>query len=304
MAMRLQSPPGGSETYLADANSIAANMPELLVTAERAAATLSQGLHGRRTAGRGEAFWQYRRFADGDSPSEIDWRRSARSDHHYIRENEWEAAHTVWFWVDLSSSMHISSNRALHTKIEQAILTALSSGFLLVNAGERVGAYGSERPPGQTRQNVENLANAFLDMAFLPDSRTASLPPDPVNIKPYSDIVLLSDFLAPIEDIEAQLRSISAEGLRGHLVQVLDPAEENLPFKGRVEFVSPEDEGTITINRSEKIRDTYRMKLLEHRSRMIQFTRQLGWSFAIHHTDAAPAQAVLQLHNALAPERK
>src|SRR5436189_5216594 len=81
---------------------LAATMPRLILEARRVAATIIHGLHGRRRAGTGESFWQFRRFTSGESASKVDWRRSARDDHLYVREHEWEAAHTVWLWADRS----------------------------------------------------------------------------------------------------------------------------------------------------------------------------------------------------------
>ena len=64
------------------------------------AATVAMGFHGRRRAGNGENFWQYRQAVPGDPRSAVDWRRSGKSDQQFIREMEWEAAQTVSIWVD------------------------------------------------------------------------------------------------------------------------------------------------------------------------------------------------------------
>ena len=63
------------------------------------------GFHGRRRAGHGENFWQYRQAVPGDPRSAVDWRRSGKSDQQFIREMEWEAAQTVSIWVDDAQSM-------------------------------------------------------------------------------------------------------------------------------------------------------------------------------------------------------
>ena len=73
--------------------------------AEFLAATVAMGVHGRRRAGHGENFWQYRQAVPGDARSMVDWRRSGKSDEQFIREMEWEAAQTVSLWVDDALSM-------------------------------------------------------------------------------------------------------------------------------------------------------------------------------------------------------
>jgi uncharacterized protein (DUF58 family) len=77
------------------ARSLAESMPRLILEARRIAATVIHGLHGRRRAGPGENFWQYRHFLSGEPARRVDWRRSARDDQLYVREQEWEAAHTL-----------------------------------------------------------------------------------------------------------------------------------------------------------------------------------------------------------------
>src|SRR5688572_22256393 len=98
--------------------SLAVAMPRLILEARRIAATVIHGLHGRRRAGSGENFWQYRRFVSGEPAHRVDWRRSARDDHLYVREREWEAAHTVWIWADRSPSMAFASRDARDSKLE------------------------------------------------------------------------------------------------------------------------------------------------------------------------------------------
>ena len=89
---------------------LAVRVPRLILEARRVASTLIHGLHGRRRAGPGENFWQYRRFFNGEPANTVDWRRSARDDHLYVREREWEASHTIWLWADRSPSMDFNSH--------------------------------------------------------------------------------------------------------------------------------------------------------------------------------------------------
>src|ERR1700747_1898506 len=128
------------------ARSLAATMPRLILEARRVAATVIHGLHGRRRAGPGENFWQYRRFVSGEPASRVDWRRSARDDHLYVREREWEAAHTAWIGPDRSPSMVFASPLVRDTKLYRALLLALALAEVLVQGGERVGIPGLMHP--------------------------------------------------------------------------------------------------------------------------------------------------------------
>ena len=139
-------------------------MPRLILEARRVAATVIHGLHGRRRAGPGENFWQYRRFVSGEPASRVDWRRSARDDHLYVREQEWEAAHTVWIWPDRSPSMQFASPLVRDTKLYRTLVVALALAEVLVEGGERVGVPGLTRPTG-SRNVVELIAQAVLTIA-------------------------------------------------------------------------------------------------------------------------------------------
>src|SRR6266536_664163 len=145
----------------AGARSLTAAMPRLILEARRVAATVIHGLHGRRRAGPGENFWQYRRFVSGEPAHRVDWRRSARDDHLYVREQEWEAAHTVWIWPDRSPSMYFASPLVRDSQLHRTLGIALARAEGLVAGGERVGIPGLMHPTG-SRNVIERIAQAIV----------------------------------------------------------------------------------------------------------------------------------------------
>src|SRR3954452_20623061 len=151
--------PGYRETDAA--LTLAQRMPRLVLEARRVAANLAHGIHGRRGAGTGETFWQFRPFVTGEAAHRIDWRRSARDDRLYVREREWETAQTVWFWIDRSASMGYVSDLAQAPKIERAIVLGLALADSFVEAGERVGMLGL-MPPRATRRIAETMAQTLV----------------------------------------------------------------------------------------------------------------------------------------------
>jgi uncharacterized protein (DUF58 family) len=269
--------------------TLAASMPRLILEARRVAATVIHGLHGRRRAGPGENFWQYRRFVSGEPAARIDWRRSARDDHLYVRELEWEAAHTVWIWPDRSASMNFASPLVRETKLFRTLVTAMALAEILVEAGERVGIPGLMRPTG-SRNIIDRMAQAIVhDQAERP-----SLPPS-FAPSPLSEIVWLSDLWTGIGEIRNTMTQLSGNGARGHIVQVVDPAEETFPYWGRVEFVEPEGGGRITAGRAETWRTDYTARVQRHRAEIRAETDRLGWSFTIHRTDRSASELLLAL---------
>jgi uncharacterized protein (DUF58 family) len=275
-----------------EAHGLADRLPELLMEAMRITSTVMHGIHGRRRAGPGETFWQFRQFQSMDAATLIDWRRSASSDHLFVREREWEAAHTVWLWPDLSPSMQFRSHLSQVTKHDRALVLMLALSELLVRGGERIALLGLTRPSA-SRKATTKLAETIAQRDSLPMLQ-ASLPPAE-RLARFSGVVLLSDFLDPVETITERLQILAGGGVSGHLVQVLDPAEETLPYSGRTEFIGIEDQERWTADRAEALRGEYREALLAHRAKLEEAAKRLGWSFMVHHTDRSAAEPILSL---------
>ncbi len=273
------------------ARTLADAMPRLILEARRVASTVIHGLHGRRRAGPGENFWQYRRFVSGEPAQNVDWRRSARDDHLYVREREWEASHTVWIWPDRSPSMTFASALTTDSKLERALVVAFALAEVLVQGGERVGVPGLLRPTA-SRNVIEKMAEAILHDT----AERSSLPPSFVP-SPLSEVVILSDLWAPIGNVRDTIAQLSATGAHGHAIQIVDPAEESFPYSGRIEFIEPEGAGSVTAGRAETWRADYQGIVARHRAAIRSETDQRGWSFAIHRTDRPASELLLVLHS-------
>jgi uncharacterized protein (DUF58 family) len=276
------------------AEQLADRLPPLLVAAERVAATVAQGVHGRRRVGIGETFWQFRPYQPGDSTSRIDWRQSARTAQLFLRDQEWEAAESVWLWADRSGSMAYHSAATWSTKGERALLLLLALASLLTRAGERIALLGERRRPAGGRVGMATLCEDLLARAAAEPSLA------PVQSLPrYARMVLISDFFTPLDELRGRLRNFIAMGVRGHLLQVLDPAEPDLPFAGRVRFEGLERDGIALIGNVDGVRRRYQLRLEAHRAGLRDLARSLGWTFAYHVCDQPPEPALLALYAAL-----
>ena len=276
-----------------EARSLAATMPRLILESRRVAATIIHGLHGRRRAGSGENFWQFRRFVSGEPAARVDWRRSARDDHLYVREQEWEAAHTVWIWPDRSPSMAFASPLAWESKLDRTLVISFALAEVLVEGGERIGIPGIMRPTA-SRTVIEKMAEAIIH-----DPGTRSSLPPSFSPSPLAEVVVLSDLWSPIAEVHATIAQLSASGAHGHVVQIVDPAEETFPYSGRIEFFEPEGAGAITAGRAETWRADYETRIERHRAEIRAETDRLGWSFAIHRTDRPATDLLLWLHSSM-----
>jgi uncharacterized protein (DUF58 family) len=280
------------------AEHLASSLPPLLAQADRVAHTIIQGMHGRRRTGVGEAFWQFRHYLPGDMSNRIDWRKSARSDTLLIRENEWEAANTVWIWCDRSASMDFQSSLAKTTKSDRAILLSLALAILLVRGGERIGILGSNLGPDTGQRIIRRLATVLLNSPEAEDPALLSLPPR-AEMPRFSSAVFLSDFLEPVDQLVDRLSTLAAPDVRGHLIQILDPAEETLPYYGRTEFSGMEDDARLTVGKAESLQSEFADKMSEHRARVASLAHRLGWTYSLHRTDETAQSALLKIYGVL-----
>ena len=286
-----------SQSMRRRAEALVGAVPPLLVAAERVAATVAQGVHGRRRVGTGESFWQFRRYQPGDAIQRIDWRQTAKSQTVYIRELEWEAAQSVWLWRDASPSMAYRSARNLPTKRERAELLLLAVACLLSRAGERVALLGGESAPATGRALVGNIVDA-LEHGAGAGGPAAGLPGNQ-HIPRHAELVLIGDFLSPLDEVNRVVAGYANRGVRGHLLQVLDPAEATLPFDGRIRFTGLEGEPDMLIPRVETIREAYLDRLSVQQDGLSALCRSAGWSWAVHRTDRPPQAALLGIYAAL-----
>ncbi|GEQ97217.1 hypothetical protein JCM17844_08540 [Iodidimonas gelatinilytica] len=273
------------------AQSLADRLPAHQIRADKRLHAAQKGVHGRRRAGPGDSFWQFRPYENGEQASNIDWRRSGRSDALYVRQQEWETAQNIWFWVDSSASMQFRSPLAQDSKADRAILLALATARLLTGAGERVGLYGQHEKAAGGRFGLERLLEAISR------TRMTDCPPFPQS-KPldrHAHLILIGDFLGGEDDTRQKLRQLVGLGVAGHLMQIVDPVESDFPYRGRVRFLGMEHEDSLLLDRADDLADSYRKRMKAWSSMLGDMTRRAGWTHSVHRSDHSPALALLTL---------
>ena len=283
-----------------NAEQAASTLPQLLIDANQVASTVSLGCHGLRRSGPGDTFWQFRQYDQSDPSNVIDWRQTARFDTVYVRDREWDASQTSVLWCDASPSMAFRSSNKVPTKSVRAAVVGLGLAVLILKGGERVRMleHGPTASSGRLAliQMAQNLERAITF------AEPSTIPVAPPWIPRHASVVLISDFLCPIKEIERALMSYYAHASGGYLLQVLDPAEESMPYRGRIRFHGLEEEGTLLVERTEDVRKEYLRRLEEHRNGLRSLTERMGWGFSIHHTDKPPHTALTALHMRLADQ--
>ncbi|MGC9269547.1 DUF58 domain-containing protein [Acidiphilium sp.] len=284
MADRHPSPSAGR--HVAAAQVLAARLPALVLAAQRLAASATPGRHGRRRAGAGEQFWQYRDVRDGDAPRSIDWRRSARGERLYVREREWESVETLVIALQDHPGMAFSSQRSGETKRDRAMLLALALAALALDGGERVALFG-RTPAFAGPGALDRLAAGFLLPA------TATPPP--------GRLAMIGDFLDPADALTAGLARHGAAARGGALLHLLDPAECEFPYRGRVLFEAASNDPPEDVARAEDVAAAYRARIAAQRALVVNAAEAARLVPVFHRTDASPGPALAALRAGLEP---
>ena len=245
------------------------------------------GAHGRRRAGPGSAFWQYRSYNPGESVRNIDWRRSARGDAPIVREREWEAALTLDIWVDGSRSMDFPAAPDPLAKRRAADMLALAAASAWLENAERVRVLDDPRPANASGLGKIGSVVAALARAAANPWAAGQQDLPPKGPAPRQGFVLLiGDFLAPVNELAERAATLAGRGARGAAIQVLHPHEIELPAKGRVEFASIEASERHLLRNVELGRDAYRQRMEDHSKALDAALARFGWGFVQHRTDA------------------
>jgi len=277
------------------AEGIAAALPPLMADAEHLAATVLLGAHGRRRAGMGDEFWQYRPAMAGDAARSVDWRRSARSDAHFVQEKEWQAAQSVLMWVDNAKSLDFASDKKLTTKADRAKLLSLATAILLMRGGERVALAAMGTPPRSGEAQLSRIAQTLADGGDQPDYGA----PDIKGMLPHSRAMFVSDFMGDFPAVSAQLTKATDRGVKGVLLQILDPQEEAFPFDGRTIFESMGRSVRHETLKAGELRDRYLERLAARKAELADLARATGWQYMCHHTNEPAQGALLWVFGAL-----
>lgn len=282
---------------LGAAEHIAGKLPGLLLEAERVAHTFMKGLHGRRRVGQGESFWQFRQYQPGDQRRDIDWRQSAKRDDAFIRQMEWEASQTAWLWRDASESMNYRGYKNLPLKKDYAEVLLMALCIMILNGGEQVSLLGTDLAPQTNYNSIQRIYE------YLKVQKTLHQQGRPVGAR--SEVVLISDFFWPMEELHSFCGGLARRGIQGSLVQVNCPSEKTLPFKGRMKFYDIENGKAppLDIQQVEAVREEYERKFIEHQNKLAAAAKSWGWHFNSVYTNEKPEDALFKLYENLAVKK-
>jgi uncharacterized protein (DUF58 family) len=284
---------------------LAGSFPGLMVAARRVAADVAPGCHGRRQVGQGEAFWQFRPYENGDPIRQVDWRQSARGDHVFIRQHEWEAAQTVRLWVANDAAMTYHRQTDLPSRFDRGVVLALALTMLLGRGREKIAPLAAGYAPAFGTGALHQLERWLASKISLKTShktappQQADFPPD-LALPAHGRMVLFTDGWQPLDQWAELIAHYHQRRQIGHLVQIIDPAEDRLPFQGRIKFRGFFGETPETIAHIEAARPQYQQRVRDHQAGLADLCRRAGWYYTRHRLDQPPSLCLLGLYQHLA----
>ena len=276
------------------AEKLTLQTPSLLIKANNIANTVWEGAHNRNKAGVGENFWQFRKYEYGDPAHLIDWKKSAKSYDTFVQEKELATLQNIVLWRDTSESMSFRSDKNIDTKIYRANLLIIALTILFSKSGENtvLNGFNSKLLNGKEAINfVSSQITEKVKDTFLSE-------PNINEIKNNSEVILISDFLNDSKHTEDIIKKLSSRGIKGSIIQILDPTEKTFPFKGRINVTGIKDE-SIHIGKAESVRNSYKRAINSHCDKIKKTALSYSWKYYTDTTDSTPELSLLNICNVL-----
>jgi uncharacterized protein (DUF58 family) len=241
------------------------------------------GLHRSPYHGFSVEFTEYRAYSPGDDTRYLDWRLYARTDRYYLKKFEDETNLRCHLLVDQSRSMTYGSLG--YTKSDYARTLAATLAWFLNEQGDAVGLFTFDEavrdyfPPRHRRGHLRQL---MLALEKEPSGRATDLR-QPLKraaelARKRGLIVLISDLLAPVDELERHLGRLTAAGHELVVFQVLDPNELSLGFDRALLFQDAENQREVYVD-PQTARANYQRRLTAHVEGVRRICRTLGFAF-------------------------
>ncbi len=260
------------------------------------------GIHRSPYHGFSVEFSEYRAYTPGDDPRYLDWKLFARTDRYCVKRFEDETNLLCYLLLDMSRSMGYVSGE--YTKSEYARTLAASLAYFLFTQRDAVGLLTfdeaiSEFLPPRHRPGHLRRMMVTLERETGGQSTNLARPLEQIadSVRKRGLVVLISDLLAPVEDLQTKLGYLRSRGHDVVVLRVLDPAEVEFTFAAPGMFHDLESGRTIYIDPS-AARAEYKRRFAEHATQLNSACSNLGIDFAQLTTDRPLELALFDLLHA------
>lgn len=273
-------------------------LPKVLFDSEILSRNIIEGLHASRFSGKGEDFWQFKEYRQGDNVSFIDWRKSAASNKVLVKQRENETAKTIYFYFDKTKSMMFKSKKQLLSKFEAAILLTLTLSRILLKNRENVFHIKNNKNIIRCNNDLSSFTKSFLIQENIIEYPNKSL------LTNNSICFIISDFFYDIKTVSNFLINLRQKNISGFLIQVLDPLEINFNVEENLLLNDLETNAKLRVDESKKYKTFYDKKFNDLQNNLKELCRRSNWSYLLYDTNKNIKPTLIEILDTITIKKK
>ena len=273
-------------------------LPKIMFESSILSRNIIEGLHASRISGKGEDFWQFKEYRQGDSLSSIDWRKSAALNKVLVKQKENETAKTIYFYFDKTKSMFFKSKKNLQNKHYIAILLQLTLSRLFLKNRENVFHFKTDKSMIKCSNDLSSFNESFLF-----EENSINYPSKSLMAN-NSICFIISDFLYDIKIVKNFLINLKQNNISGFLIQILDPLEIDFNIKENLILNDLETNAKLKVDESNKFKDFYNKKLKDLQNNLIDLSKHANWSYILHDTSKNIKPILLEICKSITIKKK
>ncbi len=246
--------------------------------------------------GKGLIFSDHRIYAPGDDFRRVDWKVYARTDDFFIKNYEEERNLVMHIILDTSASMDFGKHM---TKHEYASMLALGFAYLATKDNEKIqfSTFSDDLSVFRSSRGMAMISTMVKHLEQVKPHGRSSMESSFEHYRKLmgskSFVIIISDFLMPLEQIEKALMLLGRHQLK--VVQVLDPVEKSLAFDGECDFTDSETQLRLKSYISPRLRDYFQQKLDEHAAKIHEMVSNIKGEFYQFTSDTSVFDAFFQM---------
>ena len=273
-------------------------LPKIMFESSILSRNIIEGLHSSRISGKGEDFWQFKEYRQGDSLSSIDWRKSAALNKVLVKQKENETAKTIYFYFDKTKSMFFKSKKNLQNKHYIAILLQLTLSRLFLKNRENVFHFKTDKSMIKCSNDLSSFNESFLF-----EENSINFPSKSLMAN-NSICFIISDFLYDIKIVKNFLINLKQNNISGFLIQILDPLEIDFNIKENLILNDLETNAKLKVDESNKFKDYYNKKLKDLQNNLIDLSKHSNWSYILYDTSKNIKPILLEICKSITIKKK
>ena len=273
-------------------------LPKIMFESSILSRNIIEGLHSSRISGKGEDFWQFKEYRQGDSLSSIDWRKSAALNKVLVKQKENETAKTIYFYFDKTKSMFFKSKKNLQNKHYIAILLQLTLSRLFLKNRENVFHFKTDKSMIKCSNDLSSFNESFLF-----EENSINFPSKSLMAN-NSICFIISDFLYDIKIVKNFLINLKQNNISGFLIQILDPLEIDFNIKENLILNDLETNAKLKVDESNKFKDFYNKKLKDLQNNLVNLSKHSNWSYILHDTSKNIKPILLEICKSITIKKK